>query len=226
EQPLPGELAQADDDLRPDGADLPLEERLAAQDLVGLGVAVLRRPAFDHVSDPHLGPPHLQALLDDVGEELARPAHEGQALLVFVRPRGLPHEHEGRLGIALAEDDVLPAPRQLAPLAVADELADGREVLRGRGGGPLGLGPRPIVRDPDAGERGVEPGPLGEVTEDRLALAHRRAALPTRAPLRSAITRSQIASASARFEPSGTSTSPPSRSRRTAPLASVPKPTP
>ena len=48
---LRGERAERDDDLRLDRRNLPEEERLALLDLVRLGVAVVRRPALQHVRD-------------------------------------------------------------------------------------------------------------------------------------------------------------------------------
>ena len=59
-------------------------------------------------------------------------AHEGQALLVLVGSRGLAHEHQAGLRVALAEHDVLAAAGELAPLAVAEILADGRASARAR----------------------------------------------------------------------------------------------
>ena len=53
----------------------------------------------------------------------ARP-DEGEALLVLVGARRLAHEHQLGPGVALAEDDRLPAAGQLAARAVADVLAD------------------------------------------------------------------------------------------------------
>ena len=52
---------------------------------------------------------------------------ERQPLLVLVAARRLAHEHQPRLGVALAEDDVLARRRQLAALAVAEIRADGFE---------------------------------------------------------------------------------------------------
>ena len=96
EEPLGGELAEPHQHARADRPDLRLEEGLAGEDLVRLGVAVLRRPAFQDVPDPDVGPLHLHALLDDVGQELSRAAHEREALLVLFGPRRLAHEHQLR----------------------------------------------------------------------------------------------------------------------------------
>ena len=51
QQALRRELAQRDDHPRPDRRELPLQERLAAGDLVGLGVAVAGRAALQDVAD-------------------------------------------------------------------------------------------------------------------------------------------------------------------------------
>src|SRR5262245_29261307 len=119
QQPLPRELPESHDHPWLDGSDLALQEGLAAQDLVRLGVAVARRPALDHVRDVDLLAPHADGL-DDPREELAGTADERQALLVLVSAGRLAHEHERRARVALAEDDVLPPVRKLAARAVAD----------------------------------------------------------------------------------------------------------
>ncbi len=67
--------------------------------------------------------------LDHLGQELPRAADEGDALDVFIAPRGLAGEHQRRVRIAHAEDNLAAAEAmQLAARAVADVLADRREA--------------------------------------------------------------------------------------------------
>src|SRR5437667_10121790 len=114
-----------------DGVDLLLEERLAGHDLIGLGIPVLGRPAFNNIRYPDVLPWNLETLLDDVGQELARAPDEGEALLVLFRPRRLAHEHEARGRVSLAEDDGLAPAGKLATLAVAQVLAHRSEIGAG-----------------------------------------------------------------------------------------------
>src|SRR5690242_15046772 len=74
QQRLRGELAEGDDDLRLHDFNLSEEERFAAVDLVRLGIAVARRTALDDVGDVDAGAGNLQALLDDVRQQLTRAA--------------------------------------------------------------------------------------------------------------------------------------------------------
>ena len=94
--------------------DLPEQERLALLHFVGLGIAVARRPALDHVGDVDvfaLQPDRL----DDLRQQLPRAADERLALDVFVGARRLADEHQVGVRIADAEDDLLASERvQLA----------------------------------------------------------------------------------------------------------------
>ena len=65
------ERAERDDHLRLDDVDLPEQERLARRDLVRLRIAVLRRPALDHVGDVDVVARQLDRL-DDLRQQLAR----------------------------------------------------------------------------------------------------------------------------------------------------------
>ena len=138
-----GERAQRDDDLRLDRGELAEQERLARRDLVGLRIAVARRPALEHVGDVDLVA--LEAhRLDHLRQQLAGAPDERDALHVFIRARRFADEHQVRRRVADAEDDLLPPERvQLAARAVADVLADRRQQLHGR------------ARERDRHDRGV-----------------------------------------------------------------------
>ena len=114
QQRLRRELAERDDHLRLDGVDLPEQEWLARLDFVLLGVAVLRRPALDHVRDVHVLALQIDRF-DDLRQQLPGAADERNALLIFVGARRFADEHQIGVGIADAEDDLLPSERvQLA----------------------------------------------------------------------------------------------------------------
>ena len=183
---------------------------------------------------------HLQALLDDVGEELAGAAHEGQALLVFVRARRLAHEHELRRSGCPGRRRCLAPARELAALAVADPAAHAFEVAQrrrrpaerrrpraraGRGGAARRARPRMRRRArarparsaarPTSRQRREVPRPLAQVDAGRrpgpssLPARGARRAWPAGGGgrERSATTRSQMRSASARLLMSGSSVS-------------------
>ena len=98
---LGGVIAERTDHLRPDELDLPPKIRLAGRDLVRPRVAVVGRPALEHVGDEHLlarEPDGAEQLL----EELAGLAHERPALLVLVVAGSLAHEHEVAGWVTLA----------------------------------------------------------------------------------------------------------------------------
>src|SRR5262245_41887918 len=76
QQRLRAELAERDDHFRPDHVDLLKQKGLAGGNLVRFGIAILRRPALDDVRDVDVLPRNLEALLDDVGEQLARAPDE------------------------------------------------------------------------------------------------------------------------------------------------------
>ena len=233
------ELAEADEHARPDRADLRLEERLAGQDLVGLGVAVLGRPAFQDVRDADVGPPHLQALLDDVGQELPGPAHEREALLVLFGPRRLADEHRARPAgcPGRRRSSCGPTP---AGSAGSRPSPPGSPRGRGRGSsGPRGGRRRARrrlrrqasappadggQRHSDRAQRAQEAAVGQEVGESLLALAHaRRAPLSRRAarPPRRGCARPPRASRRGGRPPGR-----PSRRRRTTAFVSPPKPAP
>ena len=120
QQRLRGECSQGDDDLWLNAVDLLKEERLAGLDLVGLGIAVLRRPAFDDVRDIDVVAAESDGL-DDLGQQLAGTPDKRNALDVFVSSRRLADEHQVGRWIANAKYDLPPAePVQLASSAIAN----------------------------------------------------------------------------------------------------------
>ncbi len=107
----------------PDEIDLAVEERLAGRDLVRLRIPVLRRPALDDVGDVDVRALELNGL-DDLREQLPGASDERLAEAVLVGARRLAHEHQFRLRIADAEDDLAAA--LLAQLAARAGGADVR----------------------------------------------------------------------------------------------------
>ncbi len=83
--------------------DLLVEVGPAGRYLLGPGVAVAGRAAFDHVGDVHLFPAQPGLLRQQAVEQLPGPAHERAALKVLVAPRPLPDDHEAGMIVALAE---------------------------------------------------------------------------------------------------------------------------
>src|SRR3954469_13317548 len=99
-------------------------------DLVGLRVAVARRPRLNDVRDEDVGA--LQArLFEEAVEQLARATDERPARLVLLRPRRLADEHDRRGRAALARHEVrrLLADVEAARDVVADLLRDRVEGL-------------------------------------------------------------------------------------------------
>ena len=75
--------------------ELTVEPRRARLDLVGLRIAVARRPALHDVRDVHVGAGQADAL-DELREELAGAADERLALQVLLLARPLADEHQTR----------------------------------------------------------------------------------------------------------------------------------
>ena len=118
------ELAEPHEHARPDRPDLRLEERLAGEDLVRLGVAVLRRPALDDVRDEDVGPRIFMPFsMMSVRSWPARPTN-ARPCSSSSAPGASPTNISSAPRVPLAEDDGLAAPRELAAPAVADLGAD------------------------------------------------------------------------------------------------------
>src|SRR5450759_5001817 len=127
EQPACREVAERGDDLGVDEPNLLREERRARRDLDRDGVAVVRRPALEHVGDVD-----LRACQADRGEQLVKElpcrADEGLALQVLVLAGSLADEHELRIRVTDTEDEPGPRVAQRAAMAVADVLGERRKV--------------------------------------------------------------------------------------------------
>ena len=135
EQQLGREVSERDDHARLDQLELAVEPGRARLDLVGLRVAVARRPALHDVGDVHVGAGQADAL-DELGEQLARPADERLALQVLLLARAFAHEHQLGVGAPDAEHDLGPAGRELAERAAR---RGGRDLGERRAGGVCGM---------------------------------------------------------------------------------------
>src|SRR5258708_4012987 len=80
-------------DLRFDQRQLAREVRRARFDLVWHGVAVLRRPALEHVGDVDIWAAQADSRQQRV-EQVARRAYEWFALPVLIEARRLAHDHD------------------------------------------------------------------------------------------------------------------------------------
>jgi hypothetical protein len=69
--------------------------------------------------------------LDHLGEQLAGPADERQALLVLVGPRAFPYKHQPCLLVTGTENDLLPPVAQATAFAVTYIFADSGERVIG-----------------------------------------------------------------------------------------------
>src|SRR5450759_1401409 len=121
QQPLHRVSPQEQDHRRPDQLHLAIKVRRARGHLLRQRVAVARRPALDDVGDVDLvavDPNRLQQLV----EELAGLAHEGQPLLVLVLSRGLAHDHDPSLCVARARHRLRPRAMEGAKGAFLDLL--------------------------------------------------------------------------------------------------------
>ena len=94
EQELAGELAQRDHHLGRDQLDLALEVGPAGVDLGGQRVAVVGRPALDHVGDVDPVAGDAELLEHQPVEQLAGAPDERQTLAVLLGPRTLAHEQQ------------------------------------------------------------------------------------------------------------------------------------
>jgi len=110
--------AKAADNLGIEAFDLTFEEGTALGHLSGLRIPVTRRAALEDVTDVHVVSLDSDRL-DDLGQKLAGPPHEGDTLPVFVRPWSLANEYEAGIGTPAAENDIGASARQLTTLTVS-----------------------------------------------------------------------------------------------------------
>ena len=126
---LRGEVAERRDDTRPHELDLAEEMRLAGGDLGLERVAILRRPALEHVREvdrvgrePDAG--------QELREQLSCLAGEREPALVLVVAGRLADDHQLGVGIAGAEDDLAPRLGETTPHAAGGLGGIGGERLR------------------------------------------------------------------------------------------------
>src|SRR5262249_25479047 len=92
---------------------------IASGDFVRFGVTIFRRPAFEDVADVNIFTLETDGL-DDLRQQLARPADKRQTLLIFVIARSLADEYKFGAGISRPEDAVCALSCELTALGVAD----------------------------------------------------------------------------------------------------------
>src|SRR5512144_1987208 len=115
-QQLGREVPERADHAGLDQPDLLLEIWPARIDLLGLRIAVAGRPALEDVGEKDVLA--LQPdVLEQLGEESACPADEGQALAILLRAGRLADEDQVGVGVARPEDDPGAGRRQRAALA-------------------------------------------------------------------------------------------------------------
>ena len=100
---------------------------LTGLDLVWHRVAVPWGPALDHVRDVHVRTGHADPA-EELVEELPRLADERIALLVLVEARRLADEHQLRVRVADAEDDLRAPFVETAARAPCDLSREGLEL--------------------------------------------------------------------------------------------------
>ena len=100
------EVPERDDHGRIDQFELRFEPRTARLDLGGKRVAVVRRPALDHVRDVAGGPVHADLLPHELVEKLAGPADKRLACQVLVPAGAFAHEHQLGSRVADSEHDL------------------------------------------------------------------------------------------------------------------------
>jgi hypothetical protein len=114
---------QSHNDLGLYDLDLPLKKGQATDYLVGPGIAIFRRAAFQDVAYEHIA--SLEpAGGDDSVQQLARPADKGTTLGVLVGAGGLPDEHYSGVRIAFARNGIGPGRIQAAFATLADFFGD------------------------------------------------------------------------------------------------------
>ena len=115
DHPLGRDPPQTDHDLGPQDAELFPQPGHTGFALVGQGVAVVGRPAFDDVGDVAVFVPVQVDGKKVFVQQLAAAAHKGQALLVLVLAGALAHEQYFGVRSALPKDHVLAGLAQRTP---------------------------------------------------------------------------------------------------------------
>ena len=156
QQVLRGHRPEAANKRRLDDLQLAVEVLAAGGRLDRQRRAIAGRAAAEDVQDVDVLAAHLHALDDDVGEQLAGPAHERLATPIFVGAGRLAAKDQPRIGISHAKDRLDACAGQLAAALTGGHLpSDGRQGRhagialscgRGsRGGGRLGIPARRSV---------------------------------------------------------------------------------
>src|SRR4051794_17938535 len=154
EQRLCGRTAEGADRLGLEHHQLAEEELATDLHFLGLGRAVLRRPAFNDVADVYVRAFEGNAFfargaLDHLCQKLAGPADERDPLLVLIGTRAFADKDQPGLLIADPEDELIAAGVQGAAGAVADVGENAQKsVAVGSEGreGDDGLGRRKRIR--------------------------------------------------------------------------------
>ena len=119
---LGGPVSQRTDQFRPDHLNLLHQEWLAGINLINLGVAIIRRSAFDDVRNVDFVP-REPGRLQEIVQELSRCADKRFSLLIFMKPRRLADEHDACMRIAHTKHDLSPPEfGEFAPLAVVERF--------------------------------------------------------------------------------------------------------
>src|SRR6476646_9216138 len=125
QQRLHGSRAEHANGFGSNRLELPEQELPADFHFIRLRRAILRRPALHYVADVHVRAVDGNAFLgrgifNHLRQELPGPAHEWQALVVFVRSRSFAYEHQRSFFVPGAEYDMGARFAQTAALAIAD----------------------------------------------------------------------------------------------------------
>jgi hypothetical protein len=109
--------------FRPDSVYLAFQKGKAGIDLVRLGVAVVRRPTLDDITNVYLTAFEFDGF-DNARQKLAGCTDKGSALPIFLETGAFPDKNELGPGIAFTKNDPFTTAGQLAPLAVAQVATD------------------------------------------------------------------------------------------------------
>ena len=110
---------------------LTVKERRACLNFVTFRRAISGGAALDHVTDINFFALQTHGLHQAI-QELPGTPHKGKALLVFIRTRAFPDEHQGGVRVAFPEYNGLACGSELAAPAVTKVLAN---LLEGLGAG-------------------------------------------------------------------------------------------
>ncbi len=138
EQRLGGKFTEGADKVGLDRRKLALQEGQAGLDLIGFGVPVSRRPAFDDIADVNLVAVQFDGF-DNSREQLPGGTDEWPALPVLLETRALADKDQFGLGIALPEYNPFALPGQSTAPAISQIAGNVRQRfgLLKRGSTPL-----------------------------------------------------------------------------------------